>query len=91
VNFECNTGNINTTHYEPEIGIIAKGSDQYGFCMTSAKGYVDKCSDIYDTASLKRDIIEQCDGRENCTIYNPSKYFSANASFSPYYENCNSP
>jgi hypothetical protein len=27
VSFECNTGAINTTHQDPEIGIIAKGSE----------------------------------------------------------------
>jgi hypothetical protein len=33
---ECNTGVINTTHIDPEIGIIAKDSDHFSFCMNSA-------------------------------------------------------
>lgn len=71
VTFECNTGSINTTYYEPHLGIIAQNSPQNSYCMTTAPGYEDQCGSIFDYEGLKQLIIEKCEGYENCTIDNP--------------------
>ena len=77
----CEAGSISTTAVSKktgapilQMGVIPSSSDYFGWCANDA--FVDEaeCTNFLDTNALSAKIVNDCAGRQSCSINNLRSY-----------------